>query len=583
MQFLRKIDMLSPSITFYFKGEQQHSSIISGILSIIVIALVVASAIYYFLGYINKDSPKAYFFTRYIDDAGDFPLNSSSMFNYIQFIDKNDNQKLGFDFHAFIAIGTDHVYYEQYMDDPNYLLNFDYWLYGPCNFDSDVEGITDIVNFTILNNSACIRTFYNKDRNQFYNVGQDGFKWPVVSKGTSNPLSTFYGLIVQRCDYAPKIIKDKFPECKDSAYIDAYISRMSLKYQIVDHYADMLNYKTPFIKYFYEVTSAVSDQQFIVNHLNFNPANMLTHNGILFDNIVEEHSYFFTQNEKHTMDQGVLLQQNRTTHGCLIGVYFWMQNTLQQYERHYDRFQDLLSDIGGISSIITTIAFYLNLLVNPYVTLIDTKDLIISRDQANYGDKKKMKRKPTIFKGINQAENHPPKKQSSSQQKQQKQQKQQRSGEQNLEDYKNDDVNIYKFPLRSKDDGNMNVSHESENINLKNKGKKSLNDEKKLDETNSEAGDNQSNNTYIEENNMEEPQNNKGNKESSSSKKKEFNWCKYIWYLITCGTSNKTIKYYEEIRENLISEENIIQIYLDVYGLLKQKGVPKKDLFINNK
>ena len=194
-----------------------------------------------------------------------------------------------------------------------------------------------------------------------------------------------------------------------------------------------------------------------------------------------------------------------------------------------------------------------------------------------------MKRKPTIFKGINQAENHPPKKQSSSQQKQQKQQKQQRSGEQNLEDYKNDDVNIYKFPLRSKDDGNMNVSHESENINLKNKGKKSLNDEKKLDETNSEAGDNQSNNTYIEENNMEEPQNNKGNKESLSSKKKEFNWCKYIWYLITCGTSNKTIKYYEEIRENLISEENIIQLYLDVYGLLKQKGVPKKDLFINNK
>ena len=87
---------------------------------------------------------------------------------------------------------------------------------------------------------------------------------------------------------------------------------MSLKYQIIDHYADMLNYEFPFKKYFYEVTSAVTDGIYIVNHLNFNPANMLTHNGIFFDNIVEEHAYFFTQNEKHTLDQNTMAA-GRTT------------------------------------------------------------------------------------------------------------------------------------------------------------------------------------------------------------------------------------------------------------------------------
>ena len=39
------------------------------------------------------------------------------------------------------------------------------------------------------------------------------------------------------------------------------------------------------------------------------------------------------------------------------------------------------------------------------------------------------------------------------------------------------------------------------------------------------------------------------------------------------------ITYYENIRSSLISEENIIQNYLDIYQLLKINGIPKKDIF----
>ena len=61
MSFIRKLDMISPPITLYFKGEDQHSSIFSGILSIIIGLLILAATIYYFLGFINKDNPKSYF------------------------------------------------------------------------------------------------------------------------------------------------------------------------------------------------------------------------------------------------------------------------------------------------------------------------------------------------------------------------------------------------------------------------------------------------------------------------------------------------------------------------------------------
>ena len=51
MSFIKKFDMISPPITLYFKGEDQHSSIFSGILSIIIGLLILAATIYYFLGF----------------------------------------------------------------------------------------------------------------------------------------------------------------------------------------------------------------------------------------------------------------------------------------------------------------------------------------------------------------------------------------------------------------------------------------------------------------------------------------------------------------------------------------------------
>ena len=415
MERLKKFDFLSPPITLYFKGEDQHQSIVSAILTFICYSLVLAATIYYFLGFINKDNPKAYFFTRYVEDAGNFPVNSSSMFNYIQFIDKFDSSKLGFDFSVFRAVGVNSVYYEQYMNDPEVILNENHWIYGTCNDNTDIEGIEDLIDPIVYKNAACIREYYNANEKKYYQTGERGFIWPVVEKGCSNPKSTFYGIIVQRCDHAPSTLRHNGPACKSEAEISESISSLSFKYQIIDQYADMLNYTNPFTKYFYEVASAIQDGIYIINHLNFNPADMLTHNGIFFDNQVDELSYFFTQNEKHTIDQSSL-PAGHSTNGCLIGVYFWMQNTLQHFERTYDRFQDLLSDIGGISSIITTLGYFINLLISSYISLRDTEELIINRDEMNYGERKNTNRRPTFIRKVKEIEN-PPRRQYRNEQK----------------------------------------------------------------------------------------------------------------------------------------------------------------------
>ena len=63
--------------------------------------------------------------------------------------------------------------------------------------------------------------------------------------------------------------------------------------------------------------------------------------------------------------------------------------------------------------------------------------------------------------------------------------------------------------------------------------------------------------------------------ENRPLEKQNFHWCKFLGYLICCGRNDPKIKYYEEFRAKLISEENIIQNYLDTYKLLKHCNIKK--------
>ena len=589
--FFKKFDYLSPPITLFFKEENIHSSIFSGILSCIAYSLVFIAGIYYALEFINKESPKAYFFNRYINDAGTFPVNSSSIFNFIQITDTKTNEVIPFDFSVFRAVGVDDIFYDEYMSNPNIILNVNHWLYGYCNNNTDTEGIGYLVDFSYYEQSACIRKYYDKDKKKYYNTGEKGFKWPVIEKGCSNPDRTYYGIIMQRCDKAPDILKEQDTECKTEAEITETISKVSLKFQLIDHYADMLNYEMPFTKYFYEVTSAITNGVFIVNHLNFNPANMLTHNGIFFDNQVQERSYFFTQNEKHTILDTTNLSQGQPINGCLIGIYFWMQNTLQYYERNYDRFQDVLSDIGGISNIVVTAAYLINLLVNNYIILLDTQEFVLNTDQNNFIKRENMKR-PKIFRKDNEIM-FPPRRNYVSQSGRIHNNDASQEQSSNYQNLMKEGIDLFQNNIFAKDEKNdnymnniINNNYQKENnkkrsslrasqnymrMNLK---ERSSNFNKEVNFVLPKVNEKENN----ENDNDKDKDNDNGN-ENKQINKQNFKWFKYLLYLITFGRSDVKIAYYETFRGKLISEENIIQNYLDTYKLLKLNNLPTKDLF----
>ena len=565
--FLKQFDRLSPYITLYFRGERKHSSKISGILSIITYCLILGMGINYILIFFDRQSPKAYFFNRYTEDAGNFPLNSSMMFNFIQICEQETNSPMPFDFSAIKVIGSDDVFSDEYMNNPDIILNRTHWIYEYCE-NEDIGGLANLIDYKNFYKSICIRKFYDKKSGKYYNTGEKGFRWPVIEKGCSHPNRTYYGIIMQRCDKVPELIRSQGIACKSESEITETISKISLKFDIIDSFADILNYKNPLTKYFYEVTSAIVNGVFIVNHLNFNPINMVTNSGFFFDDIIKELSYIFIQNEKHTIDASNL-EENQTTNGCLIGIYFWMQNTLQYYERVYDKFQYILSDIGGIYSIIETAAYLINLLIHNFILILDTEDLVIIRDKNNFTERTRDKR-PTILRRANKIK-YPPKKKNIIYQK---------------EDCHSSSSNYHRFLKNLETMTNPNVY-----IDILNKNNNSSKEKKEdIRKEGTNLIDNNNNNPISI--NIEQKENKilktSGIKRPISLfkidsitkekindldnrpiEKQNFTWFKYFWYLLNLKKNNNRILYYETFRAQLISEENIIQTYLDVYKLLK--------------
>ena len=604
---VRMFDWISMPITLYYKGENAHVSIPSAILSIIAYTLIIVAGFYYALLFINRDAPKAYFFTRYVEDAGTFPVNSEQMFNFIQVSDPQTNEKVPLDFSAFRIVGFDDAYSDDYMNDPSIVKTKNHWVYGNCNNDSDTKGIAHLVTQKYYEQSACIRKYYDKDKGRYFSTDESGFRWPVIVKGCSNPERTYYGIIMQRCDKADQFLKDNGgPTCKSSNDIDNVISKISFNFQIIDHYADILNYEEPFTKYFYEVTSAITPNNFAIQHLNFNPVYMKTYNGFFFENIVEENLYYFTQNEKQTIVESDLIANNRTTNGCLVGVYFWMQNTLQYYERNYDRVQDTLSDIGGISNIILVFATILNFLINQFVILLDLKNLEnqtnlnfhLIRDkilQTNSttnkisemmqppkykGNNQKMRfNNNNINNNINQFSNNTSSFKDSTDIYQNNQNMNFKNDKNNFNNQNNKDLFFKRNVLLNKyyynyfqEKSEKKENNENDNINIYSKKKShnnklhlfddgyNINNKKKL---NQKTYNKKSRQRKITDKNSESDENNDNDK--------EFNFCKYLGYMICCKRKNKTLNYYEHFRIKIISEENIINNYFDVYNLLDSK------------
>ena len=362
--FLSNLDIISPRLTLYYQKKSSHTSKVGGLLTITAYTVILAIIIYFSLDIVCHQNPTAFYFNKFVEDAGFFPLNSSSMFHFFQMSLVNNEVDV-VDFDAISIIGLQELI-GTYIEN-NEIEKYDHWIYGNCDKAKDAQGLTDLLNFKNFEQSGCIKKFFNHTTQKYYETNEKGFIYPSIEKGCSHPNRTFYGIIIEKC----RNNSLRNMPCKTNEEINNYIStHVGLEMQIIDQFIDVTNYKTPYTKYFYKITNGLFSESFSTNHLNFNPSTIKTHNGLMFDNIEENRAYVFEQNEKIT-------QETKNT-GIYCAFYFWMQNRMQLYERSYKRLQDVIASAGGTTKLITLIASILNFIYNRFIVLLDTQETMSS-------------------------------------------------------------------------------------------------------------------------------------------------------------------------------------------------------------
>ena len=426
-----------------------------------------------------------------------------------------------------------------YIQNPDIIRSNPHWRYGKCDINSDTGNIRYLFDENNFLNSVCIKQYYIPETEKYVYINDELFEWPVYKHGASsvkNEETTLYGVIIRKLDNNPE-----FSE---------YLSSIAVIFNVIDHYIDILNYKNPIKKYIYRVTNSIGNGHSLTeNHLNFNPAVVQTNDGYFTDSKKEEIAYTFTQNEK-------IIDESENEIDLLGAFYLWIQNSQQYYERHYSKLQDVLSDIGGIWSIILVIAQGINFFIHNYITLLNTQTLTINILENNFVQKRKLLRKPTLFKIQNEETMFPPKKM--------------RLTKRVSKLGRNNSIELNNFNNK---EGNMitNVLEDNINNNIISKSSRAINTIHFSKTINSE-----SKTLEDKKDDISETENNQGKKESEAPKEivipnKSINWFKYTFhFIICCKNKNKDIRYFEDLREKIISEECLFQNYLNVYNLLKK-------------
>ena len=514
---LKKIDFISPEITLFYKGSLSHSSIISGIISLISCSIIICISIYYFLSliYRERDCPKIANNHQYIEDAGIFPLNSSSFFHFISFNEEgNHSYYENFDFTNFNLIGLE-IYFQAYENDKD-LTKYNHWLYGYCNKEIDIKGIENIVTQNYFSKSACIRKYYDSSSHKYYEVGDKNFRWPKIAHGTFNPQHQFYTLIVIKCEQnILNNILDKGYTCKNDEEVEKIINkRGAIHFNFIDHYVDILKYKEPIKKYINKIENTIDKDNYSINNINLHPILISTQNGILFSHYENTKSYYYDRNDVYLK----LIKDN-----IYMVYYLWLKNTENYYERIYKTITDVLSSIGGVSNAIIFIVSILNKVINQFAALKDIKS-ILNSSNLNFDEKDRQKK--------------------------------------NIKLKNNSNINMENIETSS-----IKKNYEKTDISLRTNIEIT---DKKISLDKDEKKEKQINNSIRKTKDENIGQNSKI-RDKYNNQKEELTFLKFLIYKISCGKKNYYLQYYENFREKIISVENLIQNSIKINNLLKLK------------
>ena len=377
---MNKFDFLSPPITLFYLEKRTHTSKLGGSLIILLISLCSSYIFYLLYIIIAHKKVTSIFYKKFEYDIGKYYLNSSSIYNFIQF-HSIDNESYLFkyakkNFRIYSYFGNTE-FEERYLD------KIDHWVYDACREGIDNRNLDQSLfqNINNFNNSACLRYYYNSREQNYYSLNDTKFIWPYLAHGTSHKSNIFLHTNIQKCTNDSSINK-LFGNCPSQIEIDEYATKIvAIFLYFVDNQVDPTNYKNPIRKYIQSITSGVGTiQDYEENYIFYSPLKIRTIEGSFFQKTDDLESSCFDTNIKYS-------SSNSKSYFKLGKFTHFMQNNILVYERRYNDIFEILSDIGGIIHCFFNFLYFINYFFNKYIIVSDTNRLFFSiiekRDSLN--------------------------------------------------------------------------------------------------------------------------------------------------------------------------------------------------------
>ena len=530
--FIKKLDLLSPKITLYYKDYDSHASMISGILNIISFFILLSFSGYFISSLIKKEEPKTIFFNDYKEDIGIYEVNSSSFFHFLSIEEKGRKFiNKGFDFSKFKIIGFN-TYFESYLYS-KYMLHFDHWIYGKCKNENYTKEIKDknLDNYEFFGDSACISKYYNHNDKKYFNFGETGFKWPEIAHGKNNKNNKFYNIIIGKCDEdILKLIlgEDEDYKCENESTIKNFIESetpRTFNLYFKDNYINILDYNNPISNYFNLIENLMNFDKYSIDNLNFIHSTVQTDVGIFYDNLIENISYSFDRNEEQLKD--------RKNFDAFLGYRFLMNNLGFFYERDYKKIQDCISNLGGVYNAVNIAFFIINLIINKYITISDTQLLLNTsvNIKPNFG---KISNRNSVSKNFDQKL---------------------------TSDFSYNKIDNFRNKFIDKIEDKKGIYNTQEITSKENTfitSKEDTKDKNIVEDLNQYSNINISfDKTKLRTNKTKE------------INEKYFKFISYIFYKYTCGKKYEFYSIYENFRMKILNEENLMRQNLNINNILK--------------
>jgi len=364
--FLKNCDFLSPNITLYYYNKKRHSSVLGGLLSLIIIILYIYLFIHYTFIKVYASDSSLLIYRNYDKNIYINFNDSNHIHNILIFNGNNLNSQNLIQLNN-LKRGILRIYmtysYDNYDFNSLNLNENDHWVYDTCsNYDYNDDLKYDSSLY------SCIKYYYNSEEKKYYSINDYyNFKWPFIRENNTNiDRNIAFGTFIEKCTNNSNI-NEILGDCYSQEIINNYLSNFNKIILTVINSKIEINNLDSHIKLYshriYDTLNNSENNYFYLHDLSFIPFNYKGSKSFL-DKRKEFNSFMLEEDKLSRV-------WNTDNKKLLLSYIFHVKNYYNEF-RLKDR--SILEFINGIGSSFYLIYLFFYIINNFISERIETRN-----------------------------------------------------------------------------------------------------------------------------------------------------------------------------------------------------------------